>query len=426
MRSFMDSSRRQLRKYFKEGQLLSEDSQRERPPPPEDSLWVYKKFIYERPRLAGVAIPAIIVHILWWSAVIPFNLLPLYKDNYYAALIMIGGSALAGGTSEGGAAIAYPILTLCFNIPSVIARDFGMMIQTFGMNSASFTILYQQVQVEWRAIWFATLGGIPGVTIGLGVIAPNLPGSVTKVTFVSVWLAFAASLFLLNLNEGRHVFLQVPRPKPWKNAVLVLAGFIGGILTSLSGSGIDICSFAALTLLFRVSEKVATPTSVILMSINTTIGFWFKATWLGGMHLQAWKFLACAIPVAVIMAPVGAFLGSYCHRLVLAAAIYVVDTVQYIGALYVVLRNVPNPLTYGLSSGAAVIVGWAFFWWLTERGKMMLATILAEDTAGTIQQQKIINVGSTLDLSATAPGSGNSGSSHNSDAMEPASNPNKA
>ena len=34
----------------------------------------------------------------------------------------------------------------------------------------------------------------------------------------------------------------------------------------------DICSFSVLTLLFRVSEKVATPTSIVLMAINASVG----------------------------------------------------------------------------------------------------------------------------------------------------------
>lgn len=42
----------------------------------------------------------------------------------------------------------------------------------------------------------------------------------------------------------------------WKALVLVAAGFLGGVCSAIGGSGIDIASFATLTLLFRVSEKV--------------------------------------------------------------------------------------------------------------------------------------------------------------------------
>ena len=69
----------------------------------------------------------------------------------------------------------------------------------------------------------------------------------------------------------------------WKAAVLFATGFLGGIFSSISGSGIDICSFAVLTLLFRVSEKTATPTSVILMAINTWVGFLYRQFGQGGV-----------------------------------------------------------------------------------------------------------------------------------------------
>ena len=102
-----------------------------------------------------------------------------------------------------------------------------------------------------------------------------------QMVFVSTWLSFGVALFLVNQIHGRKVYETVPywdrgvvaRLGPltlnWKACVLVLLGFIGGISSAIGGSGIDICSFSALTLLFRVSEKVATPTSIILMAINT-------------------------------------------------------------------------------------------------------------------------------------------------------------
>ena len=57
---------------------------------------------------------------------------------------------------------------------------------------------------------------------------------------------------------------------------MLLIGVIGGTFSALAGSGVDICSFSVLCLLFRVTEKVATPTSVVLMAINTCVGFYWR------------------------------------------------------------------------------------------------------------------------------------------------------
>ena len=82
----------------------------------------------------------------------------------------------------------------------------------------------------------------------------------------------------------------------WKAAVLVATGFLGGIFSSISGSGIDICSFACLTLLFRISEKTATPTSVVLMAINTVVGFLYRNYGQGGVEEDAWGLWLVCVP----------------------------------------------------------------------------------------------------------------------------------
>jgi len=45
-------------------------------------------------------------------------------------------------TSEGGGAVAYPVMTLAFNIKPSVARDFSLIIQSCGMTAAAFTILF--------------------------------------------------------------------------------------------------------------------------------------------------------------------------------------------------------------------------------------------------------------------------------------------
>jgi uncharacterized membrane protein YfcA len=92
--------------------------------------------------------------------------------------------------------------------------------------------------------------------------------------FVCIWGVFALSLFLLNRRTDRRVVRFIPNYTllSWHTPVLLLTGAVGGVFSAVAGSGIDICSFAVLTLLFRVSEKTATPTSVCLMGANTVVG----------------------------------------------------------------------------------------------------------------------------------------------------------
>ena len=38
-------------------------------------------------------------------------------------------------TSEGGGAVAFPVMTLALGIPPAVARDFSLMIQSCGMTA---------------------------------------------------------------------------------------------------------------------------------------------------------------------------------------------------------------------------------------------------------------------------------------------------
>ena len=68
---------------------------------------------------------------------------------------------------QGGASIAFPVMTLAFDILPVVARDFSFMIQSAGMTAAATTIVIMQVQVEKHSLLWATVGGVVGLVFGL-------------------------------------------------------------------------------------------------------------------------------------------------------------------------------------------------------------------------------------------------------------------
>lgn len=253
-------------------------------------------------------LPMILVNVIWLSFMLSRNRFDLFVEDegnlhdpyYYMSIVMIFGSMIGGATSEGGGAIAFPVLTLIFSVQPSVARDFTFMIQSIGMSSASVTILLMRIRIEWRSLIYSTIGGTIGVIFGLEYIAPNISAAYEKMYFVSIWFSFAIALFLLNFFDERKVFACIPHwqrgdlyryllfptgwealPEVsivfnWRAVALIVIGFIGGIFSSIAGTGLDICSFAMLTLLFRVNERVASPTSVLLMSINTIIAFFYR------------------------------------------------------------------------------------------------------------------------------------------------------
>mmetsp|Transcript_26 Transcript_26/g.31 ORF Transcript_26/g.31 Transcript_26/m.31 type:complete len:418 (+) Transcript_26:135-1388(+) len=376
-----------VKKYFWEGQKLTEKAQEISP----DAPWYIK-----HRRLLSMLAPAILFHIGWWSYMGRTNQFYLFNDKagegevprWYMTVTMLFGSMIAGATSEGGASVAFPVMTLAFGIAPTIARDFSFMIQSFGMTAAGFTILTMRVKIEYHALLYTSLGGVIGIILGLEYVAPSLTPPYSKMYFVVIWFAFAFSLYQLNLLHGRKVYMEVPHWSKgvlfraghfcfnWKAFALFCFGILGGIFSAMSGSGIDICSFACLTLLFRVSEKVATPTSVLLMAGNTCIGFLYRHYGMGGAEPEAFKYLLVCIPIVVLGAPMGSVIGSHFHRLVLASFVYITDTVQLIGALAIVrpwsTLKTDTPLHLSLTSLVIVISGGIFFRLLAYAGERLM------------------------------------------------------
>ena len=52
-----------------------------------------------------------------------------------------------GMTSEGGGAVAFPVLTLAFDTDPKTARDVALLVQGCGMSCATFAIFFMKVRV---------------------------------------------------------------------------------------------------------------------------------------------------------------------------------------------------------------------------------------------------------------------------------------
>lgn len=91
---------------------------------------------------------------------------------------------------------------------------------------------------------------------------------------------------------------------------------------------------------------------------------------------DAWEYLAVCVPVVVIGAPLGSVIGSHFHRQVLAALIYLLDTIALVTAFCIV----PQTPVLASVSVAIILVGFAFFYLLTVLGNRILKDIPADES----------------------------------------------
>ena len=266
----------------------------------------------------GVSIlAAVTVWTVWLTLTGPSLAFSNLIANWEAAVTMIFGSMVAGGTSMGGGAVAFPVFTKVLHIPPNEAKVFSLAIQSIGMSAASLTIVAMKTRVEWRFIRWASLGGVPGIIFGSVFLAPALPPNVIKFSFTMMVCSFGIVLLALNRTRRRRN-LAIPAWGKRERVFSLVAGLWGGIVSGLVGSGMDIVGFSIMVLLFGLSEKISTPTSVILMAINAVVGFILHQYFVGDFVEPVTNYWRAAVPVVVVGAPIGAMLCNLMTRKTIA------------------------------------------------------------------------------------------------------------
>ena len=276
-------------------------------------FYLVAKTVFSTHFISVSIIVAITVWIVWLTVTGPSRAFTNLIANWEAAITMILGSMVAGGTSMGGGAVAFPVFTKVLHVPPNEAKVFSLAIQSVGMSAASFTIVAMKTKVEWRFIRWASLGGVPGVILGSVFLAPVLPANVIKFSFSMMVCSFGVVLFALNRSRKRRN-LAIPAWGARERVFSLAAGLWGGIVSGLVGSGMDIVGFSIMVLLFGLCEKVSTPTSVILMAINAVVGFILHQYFVGDFVEPVTNYWLAAVPVVVVGAPAGAILCNLMNR----------------------------------------------------------------------------------------------------------------
>lgn len=227
----------------------------------------------------------------------------------YIASILIGISlGLIGG---GGSILTVPVLVYLFHLDAVLATTYSLFI----VGSTSFVgslTYFRKGLVKFKT---AIIFGIPSIiTVFLTrtFIVPSIPLNIlqigdfviTKSLFIMV--LFAALMLAASISMIKKSSKPIePEDKNQKfNFPLIIAeGAAVGILTGLVGAGGGFLIIPALINFLKLPMKKAIGTSLVIISMNSLIGFLFSL-----FHTSVdWSFLF----TITIIATIGIFIGSY-------------------------------------------------------------------------------------------------------------------
>lgn len=299
--------------------------------------------------------------VIWISLNECFDTWHSIPNNLYMSLTMIVGAFIAGGSSEGGGAIAFPVLTLIFGATPLVGSTYSLAIQSFGMTSASTTILRNHIPIAASFIRRALPPAFVGFLISKIFLVDLVPIRVCKILFTSMWLSFITIIWFkakqpTTISHQIRCFSLVDS--------MFIAGFalVGGGISALFGSGIDILLFTLMTLRFNLCEKVATSSSVIMMTAVSLFGTAVNIM-IGKFPFEVIEILAATIPVVIIVAPLGALFASTVSRDFIKGFLISIILVQFFLAFFVLGVDFTT-ITTGISG---YLAGLLIFFGCTRR-----------------------------------------------------------
>jgi uncharacterized membrane protein YfcA len=290
-------------------------------------------------------------------------------QHWRITLTMAFGSFIGGATSEAGGAVAFPVFTKLLGIPPAHAKLFSIATQSIGMGSGFLTILLLGIRVEWRAVLWVVLGSVPMLPVGF-FLSTWLPSSAVRILFTVVQCSFALALWWHNRDPDRDRNGHLPRFEALEKGILLAFGMIGGVVSGLLGSGLEIIVFSVLVLLFRICEKAATPTVIVMMVLTSWSGFAMIA-YAGQFVPPVSQYWLAAIPIVVVGGPLGVYVCSHMSRILVVRTLIVLILAELVSSLLLI------PLSREMAAASAVLfLGFSCVYYLMYRSRRYVQTTL--------------------------------------------------
>ena len=168
---------------------------------------------------------------------------------------------LIGG---GGSILIVPILVYSFNFDSKISV--ALSLATVG--TASLVGVYRHTKlknIDFKIAILFIIFAIPGTFFG--TYLSKLISGTTQLTFFSIVMAFAAVFMLRKKKDLEVKLVEIKLP------FVILSSFFVGTMTGLIGVGGGFLIVPALMLFTGLKIKRAIGTSILIICVNSLIGF---------------------------------------------------------------------------------------------------------------------------------------------------------
>lgn len=231
--------------------------------------------------------------------------------GYFGALII---GIVLGITGGGGSILTVPILVYLLGLHPITATAYSLFI--VGTTSAFGTVqnLKKKLVAPKTAFQFA-IPSVIGVYLTRKFIVPAIPDplfyfaslQLSKGTFLMLLFAMVMLLAAISmLKEAKEPIVKAPKNK----YLVIFQLFLVGILIGLIGAGGGFLIIPALMTLAQLTIRKAIGTSLLIITINSLIGF------LGDVQTTTidWPFLLGFTSLSVVGIFIGLFTQKYLNE----------------------------------------------------------------------------------------------------------------
>lgn len=187
---------------------------------------------------------------------------------HFLILIGIAGGLLSGLFGIGGGTIIVPALAIWLSMPQKLSAGTSVLaiLPTAAVGATTYAL---QGHVDWVAAICLALGMIVGAQVG-AYLLHKLSVDVVQWAFMIFLAAIVVTLWFVVPSRDASIdmdFLTV--------SMLVITGFITGILSGILGVGGGVVVVPVLMFFFGANDLIAKGTSLLMMipgSISATLG----------------------------------------------------------------------------------------------------------------------------------------------------------
>jgi uncharacterized membrane protein YfcA len=210
----------------------------------------------------------------------------------------------------GGSILTMPILVYLFFIPVVEATSYSLLI--VGLTALFGSIEYfRRKSIDIKTAISFGAPSIIGVLIARKYLLPSVPDQfifgilITKDFIIMIIFSTLMILASVMMLKKDNLFSDQKYTRDKKNYfIIVVEGFIIGVVTGFVGAGGGFIIIPALVLLAGLDMKIAVGTSLIIIAFKSIIGF--SSDYINGSEID-WIFILYVMLATVF----GVIIGNY-------------------------------------------------------------------------------------------------------------------